>query len=384
MGLLAPYKDAFLSCRIENSHFERRIDMIIINKNKLKLLILFLGVLTSSCGQMYPSLGAEPSQREILSDNEKETSQPKDSDGEIALEDEQDDVNSEPNPTGVTENEETESELVEPIIETALNLQLPPKTLSDIAYGDHERQKLDVFLPKRTKGSALPVAMMVHGGGWFTGDKAAKKVIGYKKDYFHARGYAFVSINYRLAPDDMYPAAPNDVASSLAWLKEKKDKLNIDTSKVILIGHSAGAHLVNLVVTNGRFLSKVNFERNHIKAFISLDTYFYDIKQSLGQGGARAKMILNFFGTSTQKMEDGSPLYFVDAKTPPMLNFNRISDAENISVRKQYISKIEGYGKLVSGKILVDYSHSQINELFGKPDDIMTNMSDKFLEKLDL
>ena len=80
--------------------------MIIINKNKLKLLILFLGVLTSSCGQMYPSLGAEPSQREILSDNEEETSQPKDSDGEIALEDEQDDVNSEPNPTGVTEYEE--------------------------------------------------------------------------------------------------------------------------------------------------------------------------------------------------------------------------------------------------------------------------------------
>lgn len=262
---------------------------------------------------------------------------------------------------------------------------LDAETIKDIAYGTDPAQKLDLYLPVREVNAKLPVAFMVHGGAWRTGDKASAKVTGYKKDYFLEKGFAFVSVNYRLAPDHMYPKAVNDLVRSVAWLDSNQTTHELDPSKIILIGHSAGAHLASVLATNAKFLKNGDFDQSRIKGLIMLDTYFYDIEESYALGGTRETFIKDFFGTDTEKMRDGSPTNFVDSLTPPTLIFNRSTNIDSESEsRSDFIDKIEAFDTTVMEKIIPEYSHDQFNELFGKSGDQMTTMSDSFLESLSL
>ena len=123
---------------------------------------------------------------------------------------------------------------------------VPGKALRDIPYGSDPRQRMDVYLPTQTVASA-PVIFMVHGGGWRTGGKGETAVVENKVPYFTGRGYIFVTINYRMLPDaDPYVQA-QDVALALSFAQEKAASWGGDPRRFILMGHSAGAHLVALL-----------------------------------------------------------------------------------------------------------------------------------------
>ncbi|WP_149497601.1 alpha/beta hydrolase [Roseiconus lacunae] len=109
----------------------------------------------------------------------------------------------------------------------------------------------DVYLPQmgdraNEPPQRHPVVLVVHGGGWMTGDKWTM--------HRHAselakRGIAAVSINYRLAPTSKFPDQVDDVRSALVWLSEHADRYRFDLNRVGLYGYSAGGHLVSLVAT---------------------------------------------------------------------------------------------------------------------------------------
>lgn len=99
----------------------------------------------------------------------------------------------------------------------------------------------------------------IHGGYWRSGDKNS---IGSKAKLFTDSGYVFVSINYQLSPDPIdtlsatavrFPVHPQDCAGAVKWVFDNISTYSGDTSKVSLIGHSAGAHLVLLLSTNHVF-----------------------------------------------------------------------------------------------------------------------------------
>ena len=94
-----------------------------------------------------------------------------------------------------------------------------PKT--DIPYGDeHQRQVLDVYSPDGAKG--LPVMFWIHGGGWQAGDKSD---VALKPAMLMARGFVFVSTNYRLLPDVEMDVLTRDVAKSLGRTESSTWKL---------------------------------------------------------------------------------------------------------------------------------------------------------------
>lgn len=115
----------------------------------------------------------------------------------------------------------------------------------NIAYGSHASHRLDYSTATNPNS---PILIVVHGGGWATGDKAD---IGYINvaQFFKNNGYAVVNINYRLSGGAGYPghpAIPQDVSCAIAWTKLNAGLINGDSSKIIMYGHSAGAHLCML------------------------------------------------------------------------------------------------------------------------------------------
>src|SRR5688572_31627028 len=124
------------------------------------------------------------------------------------------------------------------------NLPAGTKAEKDIAYGDHERQKLDVFVPKADK--PLPLVMWVHGGGWEGGSKdGGNPAVG-----MLYRGYAVAAINYRLSKHAVFPAQIHDVKAAVRFLRSNAKTYNLDPDRFGAAGASAGGHLVVLLGTS--------------------------------------------------------------------------------------------------------------------------------------
>jgi acetyl esterase/lipase len=152
----------------------------------------------------------------------------------------------------------------------------------EYTYGADPLQRLDFW---RAAGAGpAPLILFVHGGGWKRGDK--NNATGTQKvgHFLHA-GYAFASIDYRLVPAATVEQQAGDVAASLAWLRSQADKLGIDASRIVLMGHSAGAHLVTLVGTDPRYLAAAGLSPDSVRGVVALDGAAYDVPRQIADAG---------------------------------------------------------------------------------------------------
>ena len=106
-----------------------------------------------------------------------------------------------------------------------------------------ESLKLDLYLQKMT--GLAPVILHVHGGGFVGGDKRDLPID--LLQLLVKAGCSVISVNYRLAPKHPFPAAPDDVETSIDWVRTRAAELRADKSKIVLLGASAGGLLVSLV-----------------------------------------------------------------------------------------------------------------------------------------
>src|SRR3954453_8729817 len=99
--------------------------------------------------------------------------------------------------------------------------------LTDIEYGTAagESLKLDAYVPDGA--GSFPAVILVHGGGWNAGDKSGGPKKGYMApmhEPLQQAGFAWFSINYRLAPKQPYPACIDDVETAIRWVKANAAK----------------------------------------------------------------------------------------------------------------------------------------------------------------
>jgi len=118
------------------------------------------------------------------------------------------------------------------------------KTTSDIAYGDHERQQLDVHVDTLRRGDNLaPVVIFFHGGGYTRGSKEGSRNVG---EYYASIGLVGVSATYRLAPEANWPDGANDVAAAVQWVSDNISEFGGDPENIFVVGKSAGGgHVAN-------------------------------------------------------------------------------------------------------------------------------------------
>ena len=117
--------------------------------------------------------------------------------------------------------------------------------IRDIAYGAHPRQVLDVFKPDVARGvkgaKGAPVVIFVHGGAFVRGDRNVDAEIYSNTLWWFARkGVIGINMEYRLAPEAMYPGGAEDVGAAVAWARAHAAEYGGDPDKIFLIGHSAG------------------------------------------------------------------------------------------------------------------------------------------------
>jgi len=113
------------------------------------------------------------------------------------------------------------------------------------SYGGDARQAVDIYIPPNAHNT--PVLVMVHGGAWMVGDKANTGSVENKLKHWLPRGFIVVSVNYRMLPDIMAYEQAVDVAHAVAYVQDHAAGWGGDAGKLILMGHSAGAHIVALI-----------------------------------------------------------------------------------------------------------------------------------------
>jgi acetyl esterase/lipase len=113
--------------------------------------------------------------------------------------------------------------------------------VTDLAYGDHSRQKLDLYGPEGE--GPWPILLWVHGGGFLRGEKSSPDhPFGAHIGHWAARnGFVGAVINYRLAPDHQWPSGGEDVGLAIDWLKAAAAQHGGDPEHIVLAGTSAGS-----------------------------------------------------------------------------------------------------------------------------------------------
>lgn len=138
------------------------------------------------------------------------------------------------------------------VTDPVANLTVQAGIRPDITYREVDglRLKLDVVVPRLSLGEApwweipgeslKPALLYIHGGGWVEGEKETR-FLGLLP--YVARGWVVININYRLAGEAVAPAAIEDCREALHWVVQHANELQIDTSRIVVSGESAGGHL---------------------------------------------------------------------------------------------------------------------------------------------
>lgn len=198
--------------------------------------------------------------------------------------------------------------------------------LKDVAYGDHEQQRMDVYLPAGRSQVATKIVVFIHGGGWMAGDKDDLQFTDENLQTLkaHFPGFALVNLNYRLVNGDenRYPAAENDVKQAMNYLYRRLEPYQL-SSDTYLAGGSAGAHLAALHTL------KHNSNGN-IKGCIAI-AGVYNMQSLYEYGNTEAKLIVAAFmgGTpanQTDRYEQASPVTFVTPSSPKFLLLHGMED----------------------------------------------------------
>lgn len=126
---------------------------------------------------------------------------------------------------------------------------------SDLAYGPHPRHMLDVYSDGTAVG-AKPVLVYVHGGGFTMGAKSNDQTPFFRNlgSWAVQQGWVAVVINYRLAPESVYPSGAEDIGAAITWVVDHIAEYGGDPDRVVLSGQSAGSiHVADYVVGHGGY-----------------------------------------------------------------------------------------------------------------------------------
>ncbi|WP_372732726.1 alpha/beta hydrolase [Novosphingobium sp.] len=251
-----------------------------------------------------------------------------------------------------------------------------------VAYGKDPLQVMDIWLPKTRTGKA-PLVLYVHGGGWKRGSKDSATGRA-KPVHYPEQGYAFASINYRLVPAATVEQQAADVASALAAVLAKADAFGIDRTKVVLMGHSAGAHLVALVGTDERYLRGAGLSFADVDGVIPNDGAAYDVPAQMQDGGRFMQdTYVQAFGTDPVRQRALSPTLQAATPNAPRFLLLHVQRADGV---KQAEGLAAALRKAGTGVEVASFpgsglkGHAEINRKLGEPDYPATPVVDKWLK----
>lgn len=253
---------------------------------------------------------------------------------------------------------------------------LAGEVLRDLAYGPHERQKIDVYLPDAPRDA--PVIFMVHGGAWAIGSKTSRNVVGAKAEHWLDEGYIFISAGYRLIPDAYPLQQAEDIARALAFAQNAARSWDGDPERFVLMGHSAGAHLVALLSADPGY-AKAAAARPWLGT-VPLDSAAYDLVEVMEKRHFR--LYDRAFGEDPSYWHAASPTLVMETAPPPLLMVCSSRRPISCGQSEAFAVRVKALGGRAE-VLPVDFSHADVNAELGE-DPAYTAAVDRFLRSLGL
>ncbi|SDB57115.1 alpha/beta hydrolase [Pseudomonas sp. NFACC13-1] len=256
-----------------------------------------------------------------------------------------------------------------------LKLPAGARLLKDLPYGPNTRERLDVYLPR--KPSNAPIIFMVHGGAWRTGDKTAQQVVANKVSRWVAKGFIFVCANYPLLPDTKPLQQAQEVAKALAMTQANAASWGGSANHVIVMGHSAGAHLVALLAASPSLAAAQG-----VKPWlgtVALDSAALDVEKIMQ--ARHMRFYDEAFGSDPTYWQQTSPSYVLANGATPMLAV--CSTRRDVACEQAHLFATHATALTVSVSVLEqDMTHKEINQLLGTPG-AYTEEVERFMARLD-
>jgi acetyl esterase/lipase len=183
----------------------------------------------------------------------------------------------------------------------------PVKRSTDIAFGPGKRDRLDIYQPAAPSAKPLPVIIFWYGGGWVDGNKSFYRFVGAALAQL---GYVTILPNYRVYPEVKFPAFMDDAARAVAWTARHAADYGADPHRIVLMGHSAGAHMAAMLALNHSYLERAGVDPHDIIGLIGLSGPYRLAPNT---------QVLNTIFSAPYTPRDWQVLSYVSADAPPAL-----------------------------------------------------------------
>jgi acetyl esterase/lipase len=244
----------------------------------------------------------------------------------------------------------------------------------DVAYGSDPAQRLDVYRP--TGARDAPILFLVHGGGWRRGDKGATGVVDNKVKHWLPLGFIVVSTNYRVIPQANPLEQAGDVAKALAFVQARAKSWGGDPRRVVLMGHSAGAHLVALLTAAPEIATDQGAAP--WLGTVALDGAAYDVVQIMTR--PHFSLYDRAFGSDRQLWRAASPTLRLRTTPVPMLLVCSTERIASCPAARDFAARAKSlHGR--ASVLPVAMTHGEINGMLGTPGNYTTKV-DTFMRSL--
>lgn len=243
--------------------------------------------------------------------------------------------------------------------------------IEDTAYYEGEdadplRHTLDLYLPQIE--APFPLIVYVHGGAWVGGSKDSYANIGRA---LAAEGLGVVIINYRLSPGVTHPAHVEDLARAFAWVLDNIETYGGDPARIVLTGHSAGGHMVSLLILDPVYLEAVGYAPEDVAGVVAFSGVFV-IDDWIVQWARGA------FPADAAGRAAASPLALIpheDQIVPPFLLVVSENDYPELIVETDAMrAMLDEAGVDVQTALIADREHFTLVTRIGAPDDETTRL----------
>jgi acetyl esterase/lipase/pectin methylesterase-like acyl-CoA thioesterase len=241
------------------------------------------------------------------------------------------------------------------------------KRAVEYAKIENRSLQLDVFYPKTKPSKPLPAVVIIHGGGWRTGNRTQHHALARR---LASKGYVCFTPEYRLSTEALYPAAVHDLKAAVRWVRANAKKYQVNSSQIAAVGFSAGGQLAAFLgATNGlaQFEGKVGHpkESSRVEAVVDIDGVLAFIHPESGEGddSKRPSAATYWFGYSKTEnpalWQQASPLTHVSKQSPPYLFLNSGVDRMHAG-REDFRQKLAAFGTYAEVQYFPKSPHSFI------------------------
>lgn len=184
--------------------------------------------------------------------------------------------------------------------------------------------KADVYYPKKKIKENYPGVILIHGGGWRSGNKSQTNAMAIA---LANAGYVSVCVEYRLSLEAKYPEAVYDIKAAIRWMRASSKKFNLDTKKIATLGMSAGGQLATLVgfTSNNKDYEDIignSKQSSAIQAIVNIDGTLSFHHSESREGKGTIDWLNSTFEENPKRWIAASPIDQVSKNSPPIVFIN--------------------------------------------------------------